>query len=103
VSPVIGILTRQDLLAHNILTVFPHLSKSKRKWSFCYQIWMNGQAALLGQFSLFNMKLFLSFALFGSCMEKKIQHWCIPYSIFLIFFLTGFYLVMRSYRLPLLN
>ncbi|KAJ1375655.1 Chloride channel, voltage gated [Sesbania bispinosa] len=29
VSPVIGILTRQDLLAHNILTVFPHLAKSK--------------------------------------------------------------------------
>ncbi|XP_027358165.1 chloride channel protein CLC-a-like [Abrus precatorius] len=31
VSPVIGILTRQDLLSHNILTVFPHLAKSKRK------------------------------------------------------------------------
>ncbi|KAK7364892.1 hypothetical protein VNO80_13638 [Phaseolus coccineus] len=31
VSPVIGILTRQDLLAYNILTVFPHLTKSKRK------------------------------------------------------------------------
>ncbi|KAK7380843.1 hypothetical protein VNO78_33362 [Psophocarpus tetragonolobus] len=31
VSPVIGILTRQDLLAHNILTVFPHLAKSKKK------------------------------------------------------------------------
>ncbi|XP_014509989.1 chloride channel protein CLC-b [Vigna radiata var. radiata] len=31
VSPVIGILTRQDLLAHNILTVFPQLSKPKRK------------------------------------------------------------------------
>ncbi|KAK7271107.1 hypothetical protein RJT34_26735 [Clitoria ternatea] len=31
VSPVIGILTRQDLLAYNILTVFPHLAKSKRK------------------------------------------------------------------------
>ena len=29
VSPVIGILTRQDLLAHNILAVFPHLAKSK--------------------------------------------------------------------------
>lgn len=31
VCPVIGILTRQDLLAHNILTVFPHLAKSKRR------------------------------------------------------------------------
>ncbi|BAT84816.1 hypothetical protein LR48_Vigan03g181200 [Vigna angularis] len=31
VSPVIGILTRQDLLAHNILTVFPHLAKSKSR------------------------------------------------------------------------
>ncbi|TKY46394.1 Chloride channel protein CLC-b [Spatholobus suberectus] len=31
VYPVIGILTRQDLLAYNILTVFPHLAKSKRK------------------------------------------------------------------------
>ncbi|CAL0299181.1 unnamed protein product [Lupinus luteus] len=29
VSPVIGILTRQDLLAHNILSVFPHLAKPK--------------------------------------------------------------------------
>lgn len=29
VSPVVGILTRQDLRAHNILTVFPHLVKSK--------------------------------------------------------------------------
>ncbi|KAI9121582.1 hypothetical protein K1719_008615 [Acacia pycnantha] len=27
-SPVIGILTRQDLLAHNILAVFPHLEKT---------------------------------------------------------------------------
>ncbi|KAL1291934.1 hypothetical protein HN51_060415 [Arachis hypogaea] len=31
VSPVIGILTRQDLLAHNILSVFPHLAKSKKR------------------------------------------------------------------------
>ncbi|KAK2360018.1 chloride channel protein CLC-c [Trifolium repens] len=31
VCPVIGILTRQDLLAHNILTVFPHLAKSKSR------------------------------------------------------------------------
>ncbi|KAK7377691.1 hypothetical protein VNO80_03121 [Phaseolus coccineus] len=31
VSPVIGILTRQDLLAHNISTVFPHLAKSKSR------------------------------------------------------------------------
>ncbi|OIT26422.1 PREDICTED: chloride channel protein CLC-b-like [Nicotiana attenuata] len=29
VSPVVGILTRQDLRAHNILSVFPHLAKSK--------------------------------------------------------------------------
>nr|GME06950.1 chloride channel protein CLC-B [Ipomoea batatas]GME09520.1 chloride channel protein CLC-B [Ipomoea batatas] len=29
VSPVVGILTRQDLRAHNILAVFPHLAKSK--------------------------------------------------------------------------
>ncbi|XP_057491074.1 chloride channel protein CLC-b-like [Actinidia eriantha] len=29
VSPVVGILTRQDLRAHNILTAFPHLEKSK--------------------------------------------------------------------------
>ncbi|KEH25446.1 ClC chloride channel family protein [Medicago truncatula] len=29
VSPVIGILTRQDLLAYNILPVFPHLENSK--------------------------------------------------------------------------
>ncbi|KAK2451416.1 chloride channel protein CLC-c [Trifolium repens] len=29
VCPVIGILTRQDLLAYNILSVFPHLAKSK--------------------------------------------------------------------------
>ncbi|XP_009761471.1 chloride channel protein CLC-b [Nicotiana sylvestris] len=29
VSPVVGILTRQDLRAHNILSVFPHLEKSK--------------------------------------------------------------------------
>ncbi|KAL3376587.1 hypothetical protein AABB24_003162 [Solanum stoloniferum] len=29
VSPVVGILTRQDLRAHNILSVFPHLVKSK--------------------------------------------------------------------------
>lgn len=29
VSPVVGILTRQDLRAHNILNVFPHLEKSK--------------------------------------------------------------------------
>ena len=29
VSPVIGILTRQDLLAYNILSVFPHLARSK--------------------------------------------------------------------------
>ncbi|KAF7819438.1 Chloride channel protein CLC-b [Senna tora] len=28
VTPVIGILTRQDLLAHNILAVFPNLAKS---------------------------------------------------------------------------
>ncbi|CAK9175124.1 unnamed protein product [Ilex paraguariensis] len=27
VSPVVGILTRQDLRAHNILSVFPHLAK----------------------------------------------------------------------------
>ncbi|XP_061370262.1 chloride channel protein CLC-b-like [Gastrolobium bilobum] len=35
VSPVIGILTRQDLLAYNILQVFPHLAKSKdrEKWN----------------------------------------------------------------------
>ncbi|MED6132269.1 hypothetical protein PIB30_017536 [Stylosanthes scabra] len=31
VSPVVGILTRQDLLAHNILTVFPHLANSKKR------------------------------------------------------------------------
>ncbi|CAN4080428.1 unnamed protein product [Withania somnifera] len=29
VYPVVGILTRQDLRAHNILSVFPHLVKSK--------------------------------------------------------------------------
>ncbi|KAK1369766.1 Chloride channel protein [Heracleum sosnowskyi] len=29
VSPVVGILTRQDLRAHNILSVFPHLEKAK--------------------------------------------------------------------------
>ncbi|KAL8049226.1 hypothetical protein ABFX02_06G007700 [Erythranthe guttata] len=29
VSPVVGILTRQDLIAHNILSAFPHLEKSK--------------------------------------------------------------------------
>ncbi|KAK9684326.1 hypothetical protein RND81_10G202600 [Saponaria officinalis] len=29
VCPVIGILTRQDLMAHNILCVFPHLAKLK--------------------------------------------------------------------------
>ncbi|KAJ8549871.1 hypothetical protein K7X08_033578 [Anisodus acutangulus] len=29
ISPVVGILTRQDLRAHNILSVFPHLVKSK--------------------------------------------------------------------------
>ncbi|KAJ7974788.1 Chloride channel protein [Quillaja saponaria] len=29
VSPVIGILTRQDLMAYNILTAFPHLQRSK--------------------------------------------------------------------------
>ncbi|KAL8538411.1 hypothetical protein ACS0TY_000422 [Phlomoides rotata] len=29
VSSVVGILTRQDLIAHNILSVFPHLDKSK--------------------------------------------------------------------------
>ncbi|WJX25553.1 hypothetical protein P8452_14581 [Trifolium repens] len=29
VCPVIGILTRQDLLAYNILSVFPHLAKCK--------------------------------------------------------------------------
>ncbi|VFQ97526.1 unnamed protein product [Cuscuta campestris] len=29
VSPVAGILTRQDLRAHNILDVFPHLAKTK--------------------------------------------------------------------------
>ncbi|XP_028051946.1 chloride channel protein CLC-b isoform X5 [Camellia sinensis] len=28
-SPVVGILTRQDLRAHNILSAFPHLAKSK--------------------------------------------------------------------------
>ncbi|KAI3722213.1 hypothetical protein L2E82_33243 [Cichorium intybus] len=28
VSPLVGILTRQDLRAHNILSVFPHLEKS---------------------------------------------------------------------------
>ncbi|PIN02011.1 Cl- channel CLC-7 and related proteins (CLC superfamily) [Handroanthus impetiginosus] len=31
VSPVAGILTRQDLRAHNILSAFPQLEKSKRK------------------------------------------------------------------------
>ncbi|KAG6384122.1 hypothetical protein SASPL_156077 [Salvia splendens] len=31
VFPVVGILTRQDLIAHNILDVFPHLSSSKGK------------------------------------------------------------------------
>lgn len=31
VCPVIGILTRQDLLAYNILSVFPHLAKSKNR------------------------------------------------------------------------
>ncbi|XP_027101934.2 chloride channel protein CLC-b [Coffea arabica] len=31
VSPVVGILTRQDLRAHNILSAFPHLAKSKGK------------------------------------------------------------------------
>ncbi|KAG9446096.1 hypothetical protein H6P81_012224 [Aristolochia fimbriata] len=30
-SPVTGILTRQDLRAHNILAAFPHLAKSKRR------------------------------------------------------------------------
>ncbi|KAJ4729451.1 Chloride channel protein [Melia azedarach] len=29
VSPVVGILTRQDLRAYNILTAFPHLARSK--------------------------------------------------------------------------
>ncbi|KAK6155403.1 hypothetical protein DH2020_009651 [Rehmannia glutinosa] len=29
VFPVVGILTRQDLIAHNILSVFPHLERSK--------------------------------------------------------------------------
>ncbi|KAL0351132.1 UNVERIFIED_CONTAM: Chloride channel protein CLC-b [Sesamum radiatum] len=29
VSPVVGILTRQDLIAHNILSAFPHLERSK--------------------------------------------------------------------------
>lgn len=29
VAPVVGILTRQDLRAHNILSVFPHLEKSR--------------------------------------------------------------------------
>ncbi|GFP98968.1 chloride channel protein clc-b [Phtheirospermum japonicum] len=29
VFPVVGILTRQDLIAHNILSVFPHLKRSK--------------------------------------------------------------------------
>ncbi|KAK2992879.1 hypothetical protein RJ640_028121 [Escallonia rubra] len=29
VSPVVGILTRQDLRAHNILSAFPHLERSK--------------------------------------------------------------------------
>ncbi|WOH05012.1 hypothetical protein DCAR_0624424 [Daucus carota subsp. sativus] len=29
VSPVVGILTRQDLRAHNILSAFPHLEKAK--------------------------------------------------------------------------
>lgn len=29
VSPVVGILTRQDLIAGNILTAFPHVEKSK--------------------------------------------------------------------------
>ncbi|KAG6400717.1 hypothetical protein SASPL_137559 [Salvia splendens] len=33
VFPVVGILTRQDLIAHNILDVFPHLSSSKGKKS----------------------------------------------------------------------
>lgn len=33
VSPVVGILTRQDLRAHNILTAFPHLEKTKGKKS----------------------------------------------------------------------
>lgn len=31
IYPVIGILTRQDLRAHNILSVFPHLAKSKAR------------------------------------------------------------------------
>lgn len=31
VSPVVGILTRQDLRAYNILTAFPHLAKSKER------------------------------------------------------------------------
>ncbi|XP_068654252.1 chloride channel protein CLC-b [Aristolochia californica] len=30
-SPVTGILTRQDLRGHNILAAFPHLAKSKRR------------------------------------------------------------------------
>lgn len=31
ISPVVGILTRQDLRAHNILGAFPHLEKKKEK------------------------------------------------------------------------
>ncbi|OVA09506.1 CBS domain [Macleaya cordata] len=31
VSPVVGILTRQDLLAHNIISAFPHVAKSKER------------------------------------------------------------------------
>ncbi|KAJ8750125.1 hypothetical protein K2173_014040 [Erythroxylum novogranatense] len=31
VPPVVGILTRQDLRAHNILTAFPHLARSKSR------------------------------------------------------------------------
>ncbi|CAL1391446.1 unnamed protein product [Linum trigynum] len=31
IPPVVGILTRQDLRAHNILTAFPHLARSKSR------------------------------------------------------------------------
>lgn len=31
VSPIVGILTRQDLRAHNILAAFPHLANKKHK------------------------------------------------------------------------
>jgi len=49
------------------------LDKIKEKVKLSYQISMNGQAALLGQFSLFSKKP--HFCLIWSCVEKdKIQH-----------------------------